>query len=664
IVRLLSHPDCGFQQADGTIKTVRPSDIAILVANRIEAKQVRDALRARGVRSVYLSDRDSVFANPLAADVLHILNASASPREPQRIRTALATSLLGLSLTDLDALATDELAWDAMVDRFTLYHELWQRKGVLAVLQACLHDFEVPAQLLRSDDGERQLTDVLHMSELLQQQASLQDGMAGLLRYLSEHIQHAKEGNQQTNSAEQQVRLESDSALVQVITIHKSKGLQYPLVFLPFIADAKPFPGKSSFPAAYHDDQGRLQFVFSNQDQHGVSFAEHERLAEDVRKLYVAVTRAQYATFIDIAPFPQWSRSALAALLFGTTDEPKDMAAVLEQKINGITFSPVTAPQSLTSYQESQPHRPQAQVCTFPTQRQLERWWLASYSALTYGDWIPTAETTQQQNATEAERARPAEETIETSEQIPQGIHAFPKGAHAGTFLHNLLEAAAHQGFAKVFEQPHLVVEQTAIMAPWLEHQEVLTDWLGSYLTTPFRLNGSTITLAQLQVYQAEPEFWFAAHHVPATDIDVLVTAHTLEQADRPNVLPTQLNGMLKGFIDLVFEYEGRYYVADYKSNYLGADASAYTTDAMRKKIIESRYDLQYVLYTLALHRLLRARLGDAYHYDTHVGGAVYLFMRGYRNDTGGAFFDRPPWELIEALDDLFAGIRVSGSAS
>lgn len=656
IVRLLSDGDTGFKQSDGQIIGVQPGDIAILVSNRNEAKYVRDALRQRGVRSVYLSDRDSVFSDLLAMDVLHILSASANPREPQRIRTALATALLGLTLTELDALTTDELAWDAMVDRFTEYHELWQRKGVLAVLQTCLHDFAVPAQLLRTDDGERQLTDVLHMAELLQQQAAVQEGMAGLLRYLSEHIRSAKEGNQQTNAAEQQVRLESDSALVQVITIHKSKGLQYPLVFLPFIADAKPFPSKSSFPAAYHDAQGHLRFVFSKDDVEGVARAEYERLAEDIRKLYVALTRAQYATFMDIAPYPQWSQSALAYLLFGQNESVKDMDSVLEQSIPAVAWESVVDVISKTTYRETQRERPRAQVCFFPQQRKLERWWLASYSALTYGDWVPTAETTQQQNAMEAERLRDLEEQSELKEVEPKGIHAFPKGAHAGTFLHNLLEAAAKQGFAAVAENPQGLTEEEVTLAPWLEHQHVVADWLGALLSTPIKIEQSAFTLAQLKTYQAEPEFWFAANQVPATTIDALVRNYTLEQMDRPPVMPTQLNGMLKGFIDLVFEHQGRYYVADYKSNYLGPDSSAYTTTAMRNKIIESRYDLQYVIYTLALHRLLRARLGSDYDYEKHVGGAVYLFIRGYANETGGAFFERPPWALINELDQLFAG--------
>jgi exodeoxyribonuclease V beta subunit len=152
----------------------------------------------------------------------------------------------------------------------------------------------------------------------------------------------------------------------------------------------------------------------------------------------------------------------------------------------------------------------------------------------------------------------------------------------------------------------------------------------------------------------AEMEFWLAAHTVDTLVLDQLVTSLTLDGAERPALEPTQLNGMLKGFIDLVFEHDGRYYVADYKSNWLGPEDSAYTPARMRAQILHSRYELQYVLYLFALHRLLKVRLPD-YDYDRDVGGAVYLFLRGGRAPGQGLHVERPPRELIEALDALFA---------
>jgi exodeoxyribonuclease V beta subunit len=153
----------------------------------------------------------------------------------------------------------------------------------------------------------------------------------------------------------------------------------------------------------------------------------------------------------------------------------------------------------------------------------------------------------------------------------------------------------------------------------------------------------------------SEMEFWFAAHDVAATRIDRLVCAHVHPGRDRAALAPARLNGMLKGFIDLVFEFEGRYYVADYKSNRLGPDDAAYDADAMLGAILGHRYELQYVLYLLALHRLLRARIPD-YDYDRHIGGAVYLFLRGSHAASGGVYVDRPARALIEGLDALFTG--------
>lgn len=197
-------------------------------------------------------------------------------------------------------------------------------------------------------------------------------------------------------------------------------------------------------------------------------------------------------------------------------------------------------------------------------------------------------------------------------------------------------------------------VAQRTPSAPWHEHQQTLQRWLFEYLHTSFELaDGESCRLVDLHTYQAEPEFWFPAHQVDAEHLDQLVRTHVLPEHGRPRVLATTLNGMLKGFIDLVFEWRGKYYVADYKSNYLGADDGAYLPEKMRDKILESRYDMQFVIYTLALHKLLKSRIPD-YAYDTHVGGAVYLFLRGHNAPSGGAFFHRPSHQLIDELEQLF----------
>jgi exodeoxyribonuclease V beta subunit len=166
--------------------------------------------------------------------------------------------------------------------------------------------------------------------------------------------------------------------------------------------------------------------------------------------------------------------------------------------------------------------------------------------------------------------------------------------------------------------------------------------------------DGGRVSLSDADACRAELEFWFEARRVDTQALDRLVSAQTLGARPRPPLLADRLNGMLKGFIDLIVEHEGRFYIVDYKSNWLGNDASAYTREAMDASIRHSRYDLQYAIYTLALHRQLRARLPD-YDYERDVGGVLYLYLRGVDGDTHGVHQERLPRVLIEAMDGLFA---------
>jgi len=246
-------------------------------------------------------------------------------------------------------------------------------------------------------------------------------------------------------------------------------------------------------------------------------------------------------------------------------------------------------------------------------------------------------------------------------------LHALPRGAQPGSFLHSLLEWAGQYGFARVLSDPGPWRDQVArrcSVRGWEQWIAPLSAWLPELLDTALCLpDGRAVRLGALQGYRIEMEFWFAIHNVDTRLLDRLVSEQTLGGVSRPRLLPNQLNGMLKGFIDLVFEHDGRYYVADYKSNWLGGEDADYTLPAMQRVVLEKRYDLQYVLYLFALHRLLRSRLPD-YDYDQHVGGAVYLFLRGSQSPTQGVFVDRPPVALMEALDHLFASQGAMESVS
>ncbi|PWG62347.1 exodeoxyribonuclease V subunit beta [Sediminicurvatus halobius] len=651
--------EAGFR-GEGGLRPLRPADMAVLVRDRREADAVRTALAARGVRSVYLSDRDSVFRTDEAADLLRWLRACAEPGSDRLLRAALATATLDLDYAALERLNSDELHWEQRVVQFRDYHRLWRSRGVLPMLRRLLHDFDLPRRLLAQPRGERRLTNLLHLSELMQQRAGELDGEQALVRHLAEHLEAA--GG--TPAEEQVMRLESDEGLVQVVTVHKAKGLEYPLVFLPFACSFRP-PTADRAPLRYHDADGAPR-VALEPDEAALERADAERLAEDVRLLYVAVTRARHACWLGVAPLRlgnrrqnQLHRSALGHLLAGGEPIPDDglsaALAPLAAADDAVAIEPAPA---VTGERYAGPGEAAATgSARRPRRPARELWWIASYSALRLAQPEAAPETARAEVIGEvAEEADPAG----PAPGVAAGLHAFPRGPGPGTFLHGLLEWAAREGFAALAADParlrETVVRRCARRG-WGEWAQVLGDWLQRLIAEPLALPGAgPVTLHGVAAYQPELEFWFETRWTDARRLDRAVRAATLDAAPRPPAAQSVLNGLLKGFVDLVFEHEGRYWVADYKSNWLGPQARDYAPAALRTTVLEKRYDLQYVLYTLALHRLLTSRLPD-YDYDRHVGGVVYLFLRGIDAEGQGLYCERPPRALIEQLDaDLRAG--------
>ncbi|MHB0851188.1 exodeoxyribonuclease V subunit beta [Stutzerimonas nitrititolerans] len=674
ITRLLvlgQQGEAGFARA-GELAPLKPSDIAVLVRDGSEAQAIRGELARRGVRSVYLSDKDSVLASQEARDLLLWLRACAEPDVDRRLRAALASRSLGLELAELEQLNQDERVWERRVMQFRDYHQRWQRQGVLPMLRQLLHDFGLPQRLMQRSDGERALTNLLHLAELLQQAAAELDGEQALIRHLAALL--AGEG---VAAEEQVLRLESDAALVRVVTIHKSKGLEYPLVFLPFICSFRPAEGGR--PLQLQDGDSRRLVL--EPDEEDIERADRERLGEDLRLLYVALTRARHACWLGIADLKKGNakasllhRSALGYLLGGGQQLSASglLASWLEPLEKPGECLLLPAPEANdSSYREATVAQAEPSWPT-PARRAAEHWWIASYSALRTGDSLESPIERFDDAAPENPAAQKAADDERESVPVvgPVGLagslHLFPRGPNPGTFLHGLLEMAGRDGFAQVASDPAALREQIARrcqrrgLDAWIEP---LNSWLGSLLTTPLKLEGDArVSLAELTVYQPELEFWFETQRVDVRQIDALVQRHVLLGVPRPALLPDRLNGMFKGFIDLVLEHQGRYYVVDYKSNWLGEGDAAYTDEAMQATVASHRYDLQYVLYLLALHRQLQLRLPD-YDYERHVGGALYLFLRGSRAPGQGIHRARPPRELIEALDALFKGQMLEVSA-
>ncbi|CAI0790389.1 Exodeoxyribonuclease V beta chain [Serratia fonticola] len=629
---------------------VQASDITILVRSRAEAALVRDALSALAIPSVYLSNRDSVFDTPEAKDLLWLLQAVLAPEQERTLRCALATGLLGLDALTLDGLNHNESAWDDLVNEFDEYRSHWLRRGVLPMLREVMAKRHLAENLLASPGGERRLTDVMHLGELLQEATAQLDGEHALVRWLAQQI---AQPNRQSDN--QQLRLESDRHLVQVITIHKSKGLEFDLVWLPFVGNFR-----QQQQVLYHDRQTFKALLDLNANEESVAWAEEERLAEDLRLLYVALTRSVYHCSIGIAPLflgtrkkqgdTDLHRSALGYLVqAGQAGDAAYLQNCLQQlATQGIALSLVDAP-------GEQSWQPQMAAAAELTARQFPRrmqdfWRVTSYTGL------------QQHGSSRMQELLPRLDVDAVGEgdiTTPLALtpHTFPRGAAPGTFLHSLFEEL---DFTQPLDEQWLLaqLQQQGLEEHWLP---VLSGWMQVLLNAPLNSSGVALSALPAGARQAELQFYLPIGGLlQAQQLDELVKRYDPLSAGCPALDFQQVQGMLKGFIDLVFCWQGKYYLLDYKSNWLGEDSSAYTQEAMARAMAEHRYDLQYQLYTLALHRYLGHRLAD-YDYQRHFGGVIYLFLRGVdaEHEGNGIFACRPEFALVEGMDRLFSGETV-----
>jgi exodeoxyribonuclease V beta subunit len=648
IVRLLNDEQAGFRHDDGRFERLMPADIAVLVRDRNEAAAVRRALVQRGVASVYLSDKDSVVASPEAADVLRWLKAVASPLDGGLARVAFATATCALPLAELTLLAGDEGAWEARVEQLKALHIAWQRQGVLAMLRRFIHEMGLPAKLLRTPGGERSLTNLLHLAELLQEASREMDGEQALIRWFGEQIE-----DEDSADDARVLRLESDAELVKVITVHKSKGLEYPLVYLPFAASARKTTTRNRSFFEYADADGKRHIDMALGEA-ALQAVDRERLEEDLRLLYVALTRARHFLWLGVAAQAGRSKLHDAALgyLLGDGNEIAPDALVdqwhaLRGDAEGIDVRTLQEDDGCTMLQRADV-RPQL-VDAARFEGRFERdWAVGSFTSLTRHTVAPPARP-QEENLMEEAEAGVVE--VPRAEDAPW--HRFPRGSGPGNFLHEQLEWMAQDGFAHAGEEGWRDrLAQRIGRAGWGNRADDALAWLHTIAVTPLPPVGCA--LAELETFMPEMEFWFPSASLDVGALDRLCRRHLLGDTARPTLPERQLHGMLKGFTDLVFECDGRYWVLDYKSNSLGPGDAAYTRSAMAAGMAAHRYDIQAAIYLLALHRLLRARLGAAYRPHEQLGGAVFLFLRGIANPaTHGCYPIEPDPALLDGLDRL-----------
>ena len=617
VARLLNEARAGRITIDQ--RPLSAGDIALIVRSHAQGRQLREALHRLGIGSVELSQQNIFHTND-AEDLERILHAVLEPGRPSLLMAALATRLLGHDAAAIAALGADQAGLLQRMVRFADYREIWLRRGVGVMLRRWLEDEGVARRLLALSDGERRLTNVLHLSELLHQAELEQGAPDALLRWFA--------GRRDSDDADEvaQLRLESDQDLVQIVTVHKAKGLEYSIVFCPFL-----WPGQSNAAdrlegCEYHDDEDQPVIDFRPEldpaeSEHIRQRRRAARDAESMRQIYVALTRAVHRCYLVAGCYstlafgrPSLTTGNHSVLNWLVAGAGMEYAQWLEHRLTAEQINQAWCALATGGAPIALARLPAGGARMAPAPRAAEALAVASPPGPIVGGWrIDSFTGLQHASTREAVPNDPdgragGEHSSGESRGAPAGVPRdlpaddilrFPRGAAAGDCLHQLFErvdfADARQWPDTIAQtlaaHPQVLADLPAEQSP--EHlPRMLQRLLADVLTTPL---ADGIVLARIgRAHRlAEMGFTLPAAPLAAQTLNNWLQTHSYS-VPRLDFIP--LAGYLKGYIDLIFQHDGRFHIVDWKSNHLGYAASDYAQDRLALAMAEHGYHLQYLL--------------------------------------------------------------------
>ena len=644
IGRLLNHEDPAVLHKKDDKRSLKPSEIAILVRSRSQARMYKQALIESGIPAV-VGSNSSVFETLECREMYMLIQAVAMVQETMRIKSAMTISWFGLTGNDLQQIWQDEALFSDWHNRFFVYNRIWQERGFLVMIKKLLDRESVFVTLAGQKFAERSIANILHLQELIGQQENDENyGLSQTLQWIEQMMQ---DDSKNDNS---ELLLESDEEAVRIITMHGSKGLEYPVVFCPYLwYRINRLKNEKYQISCYTDTQQLVVDLGSPCFDARRLLAIEEEMAEEMRLLYVALTRAAvrcYILWADIKPsgiVADSFQSSLGYLLF-----PEGYVGSEEQEKCFEKFKKHNSVEILEISAEEYPRQP---VYTTPLKelralpesgRSLHtHWQMSSYSAMA------ALSEYEHDNV-------PLQKNKGDSSSI--AVTGLPAGPGFGNVIHDILESVSFYLISrgeKYRDVLTLKCNRYGIVAEPADIEKLLKN----VVTTVLPTHGKNFSLAELVEEKClkEMDFYFRLGRLETGLINDIL-------ADEPTVTPLSprvMEGYLTGFADLVCQHEDKYYIFDYKTNYLGESMVDYGQDRLVAAMQSHNYGLQYWIYTLVLHRHLQNMI-PKYEYQRHFGGVMYLFLRGMSPlyPGAGVYFSLPDYRTLKKLDYAMRGER------
>ncbi len=662
-----------------------PGNIAVLVRTNRQAQLVKRSLSGRNIPAVLYST-GNIFDSDEAMQMERVLASIAAPGSNRLIRSALVTDMMGVTGKELDSAQKDPLWWENRHIKFRQYHQIWNSSGFIRMFRKFMVEEGVKERVLSLPDGERRLTNIVHLSEIIHQfSIEKRVGLTGVLKWLSQQRNPLS-----PRLEEHQLRLESDELAVKVVTIHKSKGLEYPIVFCPFGWESALIKDQEII---YHETDAARRLTLdlqSTENHRHLALAQNELLAENLRLLYVALTRAKTMCYLVWGRINTAQTSAMTYLFHDlaydtNVHKADDIVGTLSRRFTALSDEEFMADlKNLANKSEGTieldviPSKSEGQYILQTLKKEKlscrnfkgnidKTWKVSSYSALLLRQApdleLPDHDIYRGSLLSAENDFSQLQHTFDYPEQAEtvrkKNIYSFPKGTRAGLFFHDLFE---HVDFTETRAEnlKPLVTRKTQKYGFDLSWEKEVIDLIQKVVSIPLLPDSEDFVLSAIPSENRinEMEFYFPLNPVGPQDIKEIFAEHGSihigtdfpDRLDRLRFSPA--SGYMKGYIDMIFQHKEQIYLLDWKSNYLGDQIEKYDEASLVDTMKEDFYILQYHIYTLALHQYMQLRQPD-YRYERDFGGVFYVFLRGINQRQGaryGIFRDFPNPELILKL--------------
>ncbi|QCI17838.1 exodeoxyribonuclease V subunit beta [Buchnera aphidicola (Acyrthosiphon lactucae)] len=626
-------------------RILKANDIAILVRNKKESNLIQNELKKLNIISIYSSEKTSIFQTFDAQELLWILESILEPENETLLRQSNSTHIFKKLSSIMKKKSINENSY-FLIEKLYEYQDIWEKIGIFYMIKTIILEYQINSNSIEINEHYIKNLNFLHIAELLQEQFQYFQKKTSLISWFQKKIL------QKTKPLHNEyIRSFNQNISVKIVTIHKSKGLEYPIVWIPFSIDFK----KSLLPI-YHDKKNFKTYFDIKQTNESLSIADEERLAEDIRFLYVALTRAIVHCSIGIACVIKKHKKNR-----NNSDIHKSGLGYTIQDGKSMNYKNLFNQLKKISMNNFIEIRHNTENFELPIEKKIiylirktnflnekirNLWKITSFTQLNKENKLLTI------NKKETISEKSLIQNKKKNNKFPT-IHNFPKGENTGLMIHEILKNLPFLN-EKNYNWFSDILNKYNISLKWTE---ILISWIKNIINTP--IGNKKIILSKIEKKSCirELEFFLPIKNkLYSTELNKIIQCIDPISILSPKLFFNPVKGILKGFIDLVFFWKKKYYILDYKSNWLGKNNSFYSNVHIKKEMIKKRYDLQYQIYTIAIHKYLQKKIKN-YNYKDDFGGVFYIFLRAVEPEqkNNGIFYSIPDYSLIEKITTLIS---------